>query len=126
MADSLEAIINHLRPLGIPAGDILPKDVTTRGLPRIHVQLLTPGARYAAFNHLGMDTVTYDIDVYFTPDMYNSGEAVKTATKIRWHLYRLRDPNGVRCLDVGTPHPRPSLNENMYRLGFELSIGVPA
>lgn len=124
--DSFKAIIDKLRVTGIPAGDRLPAKFDKAPLPRIQVQPLAPGQRIPALNTLGMDQVTYDVDVYVTPAMYNSGKAWELARKLRAHLSTLRTPEGVRALGVGVPEKRPAFNDSIYRLGFTLEVALPA
>ena len=124
--DSFKAVIDKLRVTGIPAGDRLPANFDKAPLPRIHVQPLAPGQRVPALNTLGMDRVTYDIDVYVSPSMYNSGQAWELARRLRAHLSTLRTPEGVRALSVGVPEKRPAFNDSIYRLGFTLGVALPA
>lgn len=124
--DSFKAIIDKLRVTGVPAGDRLPANFDKAPLPRIQVQPLAPGQRVPALNTLGMDRVTYDVDVYVSPAMYNSGEAWALARKLRAHLATLRTPDGVRALNVGVPEKRPAFNDSIYRLGFTLEVALPA
>lgn len=126
VVDSFKAVIDKLRVTGIPAGDRLPAKFDKGALPRIQVQPLAQGQRVPALNTLGMDRVTYDVDVYVSPAMYNSGEAWALARRLRAHLSTLRSPDGVRALTVGVPEKRPAFNDSIYRLGFTLEVALPA
>lgn len=124
--DVLAAIVEKLQGVNDwPVYAELPHDFELAGLPAVDVWQVGPAERRAAMNALGADIVEFDVDIYTTPAMWNSGDAWKLANAARMELWRWWGAS-IHVVDASRPESRPDRNENIRRVGFTVSVMVAA
>ncbi|APT85320.1 hypothetical protein CAQU_09865 [Corynebacterium aquilae DSM 44791] len=103
----------------------LPHSFELTKLPALHVHEIGPAARSPALNTLGVDVQDVDLEIFVTPEMWDSGEAHDLAHRLRsWLMHRSR--GAFRIQDIGRPIRRPDINEAVRRYAFTIRIALPA
>lgn len=127
MADVYAALVTHLSQLG-QVGSVYreaPHDADLGTLPAIDLQDPGPAGRKPAWQHLGVDEVDIDVDLYVTRTMWLRGQADPLADTIRTHLYRFR-AGRMKAVEVSRPTKRSDRNPEIRRLGMTVTVLVPA
>lgn len=94
-------------------------------LPAIDLVDPGPAGRKPALQGLGFDAVDVDIDLYFSRASWMSGAGDALARDLREHLSSFRFGR-MKAIEVSRPHKRPDRNSNIRRLGFTVTVLMPA
>lgn len=111
---------------GFPVYVDLPTGFELKSLPSIGLSFVGTAERRPGLNVLGIDVEDVDVDLFVSPAMWESGEAVKLAHRIRIMLEHDFSPqSGVRVLGCSRPSRRPDRNPKIRRIGLTVSVASP-